>query len=399
MAPIRTIPSIRLPDSKIPAHVRPPIGYNHKRVVDGIQFGARFKANFKHDKRPRKRVNGLRPEDPRGPPPKLSDLELVKMLGKGGNGQVILVRTKASTVFALKSVRKKQLRTFDMDPNPSERDNERSILVHMEWNPFVTGVLQAFHDDRNVYMMLEYSPCGSLDEFIGRPFATAHALFYFANIVCGLEFLEKLDIIHRDLKPGNILVGPDGYLQLCDFGTAEFTPAPGDGTTAEDWINQGTAPYQSPECFGLKRQPSNMRLGAAIDWWAAGVTLFEMLTGKLPFPLPAGHVSGAAMDSEGCTMIWEQIMAGPPRWPARVSPPRNLGSLLMGLLTIDANERLGAGGAIEVRRHPWLAAVDWNKMWRKRYIPPRFVTPKQPDFLPARGVEPKHFLGLRVATR
>lgn len=76
-------------------------------------------------------------------------------------------------------------------------------------------------------------------------------------------------MVHRDLKPDNILVAPDGYLCLADFGYAKKEEE------RTDWMMLGTAFYMAPEIL-----EQGAYTGKAIDWWAAGCILFQMLAGK-----------------------------------------------------------------------------------------------------------------------
>lgn len=147
--------------------------------------------------------------------------------------------------------------------------------MELPWNPFVTGVVQAFHDDKNLYLMSELIPCGTLRSIIQKraPLGAVTAAFYFANIVSGLAFLQTYEIVHRDLKPENILVGADGYLCITDFGTAakEFEE--------NDWLLIGTPTYMAPEIFSAAEQST--RTFGAVDWWSAGCVLYEMTTRKM----------------------------------------------------------------------------------------------------------------------
>lgn len=156
-----------------------------------------------------------------------------------------------------------------------KKDAERSRLAELPWNPFINGIMQTFYDDRNLYLMLELIPSGSFRSALRRraPFDAATAAFYYANIVCGLTFLEEHDIVHRDLKPDNILMGPDGYLSLADFGSAALE------LEETDWMLVGTPAYIAPECISPQGQTGSY--GKSVDWWASGCILHEMLTGKM----------------------------------------------------------------------------------------------------------------------
>jgi serine/threonine protein kinase len=155
---------------------------------------------------------------------------------------------------------------------------ERSVLAELPWDPFVNGIVQTFHDARNLYLRLEHVPCGTLRSLIQKraPFDPATLTFYFANIVCALHFLEIYGIAHRDIKPDNILVGADGYLCLADFGSAARSSAQG------GWLMIGTAAYMAPEVIASVGQ--SQLTWSGIDWWSSGCVLYEMITKKMACP-------------------------------------------------------------------------------------------------------------------
>jgi protein kinase X len=146
-------------------------------------------------------------------------------------------------------------------------------LSALPWSPWVNGVVGAFKDELNLYLMLEFIPSGCFYDVIQTrgPFDAATARFYFANIVSGLYFLHGEGIIHRDLKPANILVRPDGYLAIADFGYARLDEI--DNGPITEWLMIGTPLYMAPEVLCYQHMT-----GYGVDWWAAGVTLYEMLT-------------------------------------------------------------------------------------------------------------------------
>ncbi|KAJ7217093.1 kinase-like domain-containing protein [Mycena pura] len=428
MAPIQTEASLLAAPTKTASRhgAKPPTGYNHKRIVAGLNVGARFKAHYEgvhegaepyHYPLPLPVPEDLRPSDPRGAALTLADLECVRALGKGGNGEVLLVRTRrhaASTdakLFALKALRKKGLRQRENSGDTGDNSRERATLADMPWSPFVAGLLQTFHDKRNIYMLLEYSPCGSLTDliYLYAPLSPQQLSFYFANIVCGLEHLERCGVVSRDLKPGNILLGADGYLVLCDFGTALPVPGGRDFVDTERWLGEGTPAYQAPEAFSPEGQPADVRYGAAIDWWSAGVVLYEMAVGRLPFrakdQAQCARAEGDALPDPFASVpsieTWKAIMAGPVRWPRNnniARAGRKLKDLVARLLTVNANDRLGArGGVREVMLHPWFATIEWHKMRQKRYLPPKLGLPASELACGQKAVKQKHFPGLHFA--
>jgi hypothetical protein len=156
-----------------------------------------------------------------------------------------------------------------------------------------------------------------------------------AQLVEGLHALHELQKLHRDIKPSNVLVTAEGRVVILDFGliTELFTGGPG----AAEYVIGGTPAYGAPEEVD-GRPPS-----AAGDWYAVGATLYEALTGQLPF-------AGTPLE-----MILHKRQRDPPS-PRDVSPdvPDELSAVCMDLLCRDATRRLTGREAINrlARRMP-----------------------------------------------
>ena len=96
------------------------------------------------------------------------------------------------------------------------------------------------------------------------------AAFYTANVTCALEYLHRRNIAYRDLKPENLMLDVDGYLKVVDFGFAKVVE---DRT----FTVCGTPEYLAPETI---RRAGHT---CTVDWWAMGVLLYELITGRSPF--------------------------------------------------------------------------------------------------------------------
>ena len=105
-----------------------------------------------------------------------------------------------------------------------------------------------------------------------RRFPEKRAKFYAAQIICSIGYLHKKHIIYRDIKPENILMGKDGYLFLADFGLAKEM-------SQQDMATSfcGTPEYLAPEII------KNSGHNHAVDWWAIGILIYEMIVGFPPF--------------------------------------------------------------------------------------------------------------------
>lgn len=158
---------------------------------------------------------------------------------------------------------------------------EMRTLSKLPWNPFIAGFVNTFHDETNMYLLLELIPYRHL---LSRLFLAPEntldnktARFYTANIVCAIAFLHNHGVVHCDIKPENILVGADGYLALADFGMANTEK---NLTPKDVWAGYGTTMYRAIELQRGRDNPGDMRTAKCIDWWALGCIVYEMHVGE-----------------------------------------------------------------------------------------------------------------------
>ncbi|ENN77171.1 hypothetical protein D910_10447 [Dendroctonus ponderosae] len=228
--------------------------------------------------------------------------------------------------------------------------NEKNILQEVRY-PFVVNLLWSNRDEACIYMLFEYVCGGELFSYLrnaGR-FSTATGNFYSAEIVSALEYLHAKNIVYRDLKPENLLLDKEGHLKITDFGFAKKL-------TDRTWTLCGTPEYLAPEIIQSKGH------NKAVDWWALGVLIYEMLAGYPPFydDNPFG--------------IYEKILSGKIEWAKHIDPIAK--DIIKKLLVQDRTKRLGnmKSGAEDVRRHRWFKGVDWQDVIQRKLIPP--IVPK-----------------------
>lgn len=214
---------------------------------------------------------------------------LIQRIGRGGFGEVWLAERRAkfvTTKVALKLPLDEQV--------DHEAIKQESILWEQaSGHPNVLPIIDADEYDGQVVIVSEYAPDGSLDELLKRnggalPIKLGLALTI--GILNGLEFLHSKKIVHRDLKPGNILLQGETP-RLADFGISRVMK-----TTSQSAQVAGTPCYMSPEAFDGKRN-------AQTDIWSAGVILYQMLTGIVPFRRSNyGELIHAIINSEPATL-------------------------------------------------------------------------------------------------
>ncbi len=166
---------------------------------------------------------------------------------------------------------------------------ERNLLADAK-SEWITDLRYSFQDGENLYLAMEFLPGGDLMTRLIKQdiFSEAEARFYAAEMVMAVDQVHSLGYIHRDIKPDNILIDQSGHIKLTDFGLCKFlleyrpqrpvsppsADKPGRGRL---YSTVGTPDYIAPEVFSKKGYTQ------AVDWWAFGVILFEMLAGYTPF--------------------------------------------------------------------------------------------------------------------
>jgi len=279
---------------------------------------------------------------------KLHDLELKTILGTGTFGRVVLARHKPTKkYFALKILTISEVQRLKQTEHVR---SEKAILKAVR-HPFIVYMFWADHDERYLYMLLEYICGGELFSYLrnaGR-FNVSSANFYTAEIVSALDYLHGRSIVYRDLKPENLLLDREGHLKLTDFGFAK---------TLEDrtWTLCGTPEYLAPEIIQAKGH------NRAVDWWALGILVYEMLIGYPPFY------------DENPFTIYEKILNAKIEWPKHVDPVAK--DLIRKLLVQDRTKRLGnmRNGADDVKKHKWFRTLNWDDVLARKLKAP--IVPK-----------------------
>jgi serine/threonine-protein kinase len=153
---------------------------------------------------------------------------------------------------------------------------EPRLLASMS-HPNIVTVLTAERQDDVFFIVMEYVPGETLEHIIMREGALelGRALDFTCQMCNAVDHAHKTGVLHRDLRPGNMLVSESGRLKVTDFGTSRFLEIAAHGTTVI-----GSPPYMAPEQFYGKAV-------FASDVYSIGVTMYQMLTGTMPYDTPA----------------------------------------------------------------------------------------------------------------
>lgn len=164
------------------------------------------------------------PGSPAPEPPKkisLADFRIIKLIGKGGFGEVYLVEhIEKQKKMALKVLDK---RDVENETKMQQVLNERAVLVRSFKSPFLLSLSYCFQDENFLYFAMKYCPGGDLRALLSAigAFEEEEARLYMAEMILSVGALHRLGYIHRDLKPDNFLIDDRGHLVLADFGLSK----------------------------------------------------------------------------------------------------------------------------------------------------------------------------------
>ncbi|KAL2090132.1 hypothetical protein ACEWY4_014820 [Coilia grayii] len=348
----------------IPRYIINQLGLN-RDPLDGMvqldQYGSTPSLTVESEESPEQNRSLLTPSRRK---PLESDFETIKLISNGAYGAVYLVRHKETRQrFAMKKINRQNL---ILRNQIQQVFVERDILTFAE-NPFVVSMFCSFETRRHLCMVMEYvegGDCANLLKNMG-PLPVDMTRMYFAETVLALEYLHNYGIVHRDLKPDNLLITSMGHIKLTDFGLSKvglmnMTTNLYEGHMEKDtreFVDKqvcGTPEYIAPEV--ILRQG----YGKPVDWWAMGVILYEFLVGCVPF-------FGDTPEE-----LFGQVVSDEIIWPdGDDALPVDAQDLITRLLRQSPLERLGTGGAAEVKQHPFFSGLDWNGLLRQKaeFIP------------------------------
>lgn len=277
----------------------------------------------------------------------LDNFEVRTILGVGTFGRVKLVVDKRTGLpYALKCLRKGQVIALKQTEHVM---NEKELLERCD-HPMLLRLVASFQDEHELYMLLELALGGELFSRLREQekFDYDTACFYAANVAAAFTYLHDRKVVYRDLKPENLMFGIDGYLKVVDFGFAKVIKD-------KTFTLCGTPEYLAPEII------TNKGHGLAVDWWAVGILLYEMLVGEAPF------------SADDPMTIYDMILNNTPQFSYWFDS--NAKDLIMKLLVHSPSRRLGSlrRGSRDILLHDFFKEIEWSYLNVKRtpapYIP------------------------------
>jgi non-specific serine/threonine protein kinase len=248
---------------------------------------------------------------------------------------------------------------------------EREILDLLD-HPFLPALYASFQTKTHICLITDYCPGGELflllDKQPTKVLKEDAVRFFAAEVVVALEYLHCQGVIYRDLKPENVLLQDNGHVALTDFDLSCLTSCRPQllipEVSAKKKQRKNSKTQQNPIFVAEPMRASNSFVGteeyiapeiitgqghtSAVDWWALGILLYEMLYGYTPF-------RGKTRQKTFANILHKDL-----KFPGSIQASIAAKQLIYRLLHRDAKNRLGSHeGASEIKRHPFFKGINW----------------------------------------
>ena len=283
-----------------------------------------------------------------------TDFEIIKVIGRGFIGKIILVKYKKDgKYYSMKMMRKDQIISEELQDNILL---EKNILMEAQCE-FILSLSFFFQTKERIYYITPFLPGGDLyrklksDKFFNEDLVR----FYSAQIAIAIQYLHDIGIAYRDLKLENILLDENGYIKLCDFGASIKLHG-----TEKNFNFAGSPEYVSPEIINYQGH------SFMSDWWSFGILIYEMLYGFTPF---------YNIDKE---RMFDLILKGSISFPKyynngekqiEYNVSEDAKNLISKLLEKNPGSRLGRKGIDEIKKEPFFYYIDFDDLNKKKLKP------------------------------
>ena len=250
-------------------------------------------------------------------------------IGHGAFGKVNLcLHIGSGHLVAMKTFVKKDSKYKE---TKEKLRNEVEVLSKLH-HPFINQILDNFETDTHFFIVMEYI-CGDLLSFIRKRNKLNEQIskMIFKQLIEGLKYIHKKNIIHRDIKLDNILIDTTNTVKICDFGVSRKIEK-----GQKIYERCGTPAYIAPEIYKKIGYT-----GFQSDVWSAGVTLYYILSGNLPFKGTNIHE------------LENAILLGEYKKIKDISYEAN--DIIDKMLKLEPKERITID---EILKHPWLKNVN-----------------------------------------
>ena len=258
---------------------------------------------------------------------KICDFTLTNKLGEGTFGTVLLgINNQTSEKVAIKIMERNKI----IQKEDIERVDREIKILQCIFHPNIVRLFNVTKTKEKIFMVMEYIKGKELYDYIilKKRLNEIEACKFFQQIISAIEYLSKLKTVHRDLKPENILIEEhSNTLKIVDFGLSNIY------SSKNLYLKTacGSPSYAAPEMLmGMPYQ------APFVDIWSAGIILYAMLCGYLPF------------EGENNEKLYENIMKGEFEIPSYLSDKAK--DLIKKILITDPKKRANIN---QIKNHPW----------------------------------------------
>ncbi len=284
-------------------------------------------------------------------PAQLGEYEIIRQIGHGGMGRVLLARhTKLGREVALKVIADHR---FTDSQTRSRFDAEMRAVGRLSHPNIVTA-----HDAREVdglaVLVTEFIDGRNLHQIVARtgPLSLANASEVILKVAAALEYTSDQGFVHRDVKPSNIMISRSGEVKLLDLGLARFHVGPEVELTATGQT-MGTADYVAPEQVANAHDADSRS-----DVYALGCTFFKLLTGHAPFESEEYPTSFAKLTAH--------VSARPPSLQSRLpNCPNEVAKLVDTMLEKSPDRRPSTPGEVAKTLSRFARGSDLQQLVRQ----------------------------------
>ena len=272
------------------------------------------------------------------PKTKMNFYKYGRLLGKGAYGKVnVCLHALTGRLVAIKSINKSKIKK---ERQKLKIKLETLIMKTLSESNNIVKIYETYETKNHICIVMEYICAGDLVSYIKKRSKLTETVskFIFKQIILALQYIHNHNIVHRDIKLDNILIDLDNNIKICDFGVSKIIKK------GDIMLDQcGTPAYIAPEI--LKNQGYE---GFGVDIWSAGVVLYTMLSGKVPF-------KGGDLKE-----LHKIIINGDFKSIKNISNEAN--HLLKCILEVDPKKRIKIE---DILNHPWMIDVDLNLFMTK----------------------------------
>ena len=279
-----------------------------------------------------------------------------RIIGQGGFAKVNLgLNVLSGRIVAIKSLNKTIKTKYGDNLNMDKILYEINLMRKLN-HPNITKILETFEDEQFYFIIMEYINGGNLFSYVKkrRKLSEKIAKFLFKQIILCLMYIHSQLIVHRDIKLENILIDVNNNVKICDFGIGIILS----NENQELYGRCGTPIYIAPEIIISTKEKGYK--GFPVDIWSAGIVLYIMLSGKLPFNLDEEIDDFDDYNNnikEKNVKLKYEIVNNEPKYIEKISDEAR--DLLKGLLNKDPNKRLTCE---QILNHPWFSDKKNNKI-------------------------------------